>query len=259
MLNIINIIINMGTQGSFGYKIGRKVRLMRIEYDADLLWQTCVREIYILMKHYGSIEQLREAFDNLKEAKNKPKPEAIEKCKFYRDLTLLNESMEDWYYLTRNCQHSFINILDSGYFLNNGEKQGLIFLLDFNTNSVRYYSVNWNRTHGSLGNPSVEEHDTATIDEIMEFDDMPIKTMTEILTEMKDRYETYNIKFKVVDEEIKNIKNIIKKAKEMGGEQNILSKATELLDEMEWERKKLEMGYKYFYHRLELLNLLEDT
>ena len=34
----------MGTQGSFGYKIGRKVRLMHVQFDADLLWQVLVRE-----------------------------------------------------------------------------------------------------------------------------------------------------------------------------------------------------------------------
>ena len=73
----------MGTQGSFGYKIGRKIRLMHVQFDADLLWRICVREIYVLMKYYGSIESLRIAFVNLLEAKNKPKSEAIEKCKVF--------------------------------------------------------------------------------------------------------------------------------------------------------------------------------
>jgi hypothetical protein len=77
----------MGTQGSFGYKIGRKVRLMHVQFDADLLWYTCIRELYILMKHFGSIDLLREAFENLEEAKNKPTQEAIEKCKYYTDLS----------------------------------------------------------------------------------------------------------------------------------------------------------------------------
>jgi hypothetical protein len=83
--------------------------------------------------------------------------------------------------LTRNCQHSFINILDSGYFLNNGKKIGLIFLLDFNTNTVRYYSKGYDDTE--------EEYEKATIDEIMEFDDMPTKSYTEIVTETRERSE----------------------------------------------------------------------
>jgi hypothetical protein len=235
-------------QGSFGYKIGRKVRLMYVQYDADLLWQTCVREIYVLMKHFNSIDLLRQAFEKLNEAKNKPKTEAMEKCKPYMDLTVSNESTYDWQNLTRNCQHSYINILDSGYFLNNGKKEGLVFLLDFNTNSVRFYNVDFNKKE--------QEINSATIEEIMDYDDMPSKCMTEILTDTKERADKYNKEIRVVDEEIENIKNIIQKTKEMGGEQNILSKAKNLLDNTEWKRKKLELEYRYFYYRLDALNLI---
>jgi len=241
----------MGTQGSFGYKIGRKVRLMHVQFDADMLWQTCVREIYVLMKHYGTIEALCEAFENLKEAKNKPKPEAIEKCKPYIDLTVSFQNTDDWYCLVRNCQHSFINILDSGYFLNDGQKSGYIFLLDFNTNSVRFYFVDYNK--------SEHEYEKATIDEIMVFDDMPTKSMTEILTETKKRAEKYNENLKKVDNEIEKINSIIQKAKEMGGEQNIIQKANVLLDEMNWQKKKLQLDYRYFYHRLDALNLIDHN
>jgi hypothetical protein len=240
----------MGSQGSFGYKIGRKVRLMHVQFDADLLWQTCVREIYVLMKHYCSIDSLREAFENLKEAKNKPKKEAIEKCKPYTDLTVSHQSQreDDWYCLMRNCQHSFINILDSGYFLNDGQKSGYVFLLDFNTNTVRFYFVDWDKKE--------HEYETVTIDEIMLFDDMPTKSYAEIITDTKERSEKYNENLRKVDEEIERIKNIIQKANEMGGEQNIIQKANFLLDDMKWQRKKLEMDYRYFYHRMDALNLI---
>ena len=242
----------MGTQGSFGYKIGRKVRLMHVQYDADMLWQTCVREIFILMKHFGSVDLLREEFEKLAEAKNKPKPEAIEKCKSYTDLTVSYHNTGDWYCLTRNCQHSFINILDSGYFLNNGKKIGFIFLLDFNTNTVRYYSKGYDDTE--------EEYEKATIDEIMEFDDMPTKSYTEIVTETRERSEKYSEKLKRVDEEIENIKNLTKKAKEIGATLDMIQKTRELLLDMEIERKKLECDYRYFYHRLDALNLINhDT
>lgn len=238
----------MGTQGSFGYKIGRKVRLMHVQYDADMLWQTCVREIFILMKHFGSVDLLREAFEKLEEAKNKPKPEAIEKCKPYTDLTVSYQNTGDWYCLTRNCQHSYINILDSGYFLNNGEKSGLIFLLDFNTNSVRYYGVDWEKKE--------EEYEKATIDEIMEFDDMPTKSYTEIITETRERAEKYSEKLKKVDEEIEHIKNLTKKAKDLGATHDVLQRTSQLLWDMEHERKKLEWDYRYFFHRLDALNLI---
>ena len=239
----------MGTQGSFGYKIGRKVRLMHVQYDAYMLWQTCVREIFILMKHYGSIDLLRKAFEGLKEAKNKPKPEAIEKCKPYTDLTVSYQNTEDWYCLTRNCQHSFINILDSGYFLNDGQKTGHIFLLDFNTNSVRFYDKYYDN--------SEEELNTATIDEIMEFDDMPTKSYTEIVMDNKERAEKHYEKINKIDEEIEKLKTLTNKAKEIGATLDILQSASKLLSDLEFERKNLALDYRYFYYRLDALNLLK--
>jgi len=239
----------MGTQGSFGYKIGRKIRLMHVQYDADMLWQVLVREIYVLMKHYGSIELLREVFKNLLEAKNKPNQVAIEKCKVFTDLEVSYKNTDDWYCLTRYCQTSFINILESGYILNNGKNSGLVFLLDFNTNSVRFYCIDYEK--------KTTEYEKATIDEIMEFEDMPTKTYTELVTEMNSRFENYYNKVKKVDLEIERINNIIKKTKELGGEQNIISKANKLLDDIKWQKKGLEMEYRFFYHRLDALNLIE--
>lgn len=239
----------MGTQGSFGYKIGRKVRLMHVQYDADMLWQTCVREIFVLMKHFGSTELLRDAFENLQEAKNKPKLEAIEKCKPYTDLTVSYQNTGDWYCLTRNCQHSFINILDSGYFLNNGQKSGFIFLLDFNTNSVRFYDIDWEKKE--------HEREKATIDEIMEFDDMPTKSYTEIVSETRERAEKYVEKLRKVDEEIEKIQNMTKKAKELSAPLDMFQQIQLLLNEMTYQRTNLEQDYSYFIHRLDILNLLE--
>lgn len=241
----------MGTQGSFGYKIGRKIRLMYVQFDADLLWQILVREIYVLMKHYGSIESLREEFENLLEAKNKPNPEAIEKCKVFTDLQVSNKSTRDWYCLLRHCQHSFINILESGYFLNDGKKSGLIFILDFNTNSVRFYGVDWDKKE--------TEYEKATINEIMEFEEMPTKTYTEIVSEMNSRFENYDKQVKEVNLKIENINNIIKKTRELGGEQNIIDKAKKLLDDTDFEKTQLEMKYRFFYHRLDALNLIDHT
>jgi hypothetical protein len=239
----------MGTKGSFGYKIGRKIRLMHVQYDADLLWRILVREIYVLMKHYGSIESLREAFINLLEAKNKPKAEAIEKCKVFTDLEVSYKNTGDWYCLTRHCQHSFINILESGYFLNNGTDSGLVFILDFNKSSVRFYCVDYEK--------KIIEYEKATIDEIMEFEDMPEKTYTQIITEMNERFENYYKEVKTVDLEIEKINNVIKKAKELGGDQNVISKAVDLLEDMEIKKTALTMKYRFFYNRLLALDLIE--
>ena len=240
----------MGTKGSFGYKIGRKTRLMYVQYDADMLWQTCVREIFVLMKHYGTIELLQEAFENLKDAKGKPKQEAIEKCKYYIDLTAYpTPNLNDWYNLTRNCQHSFINILDTGYFLNNGSESGFVFLLDFNTKTVSFYGVNYD--------DSKQEYEKATIDEMMEFDDLPTKTYTEIVTETKIRAEKYSNIIKKYDDELDNIKELIQKVKEHQATQHMIEQANLLLEETRFQRSKLELEYRYFYHRMDALNLID--
>lgn len=242
----------MGTKGSFGYKIGRKVRLMRVQYDADLLWQILVREIYVLMKHYGTIESLRQAFENLISAKNKPKQSSIEKLKIFTDLNVSYQNMSDWDSLTRYCQHSFINILESGYFFNNGkEDDELVFILDFNTNSVYFYEKDWQNKK--------TENEKATIDEIMEFEDMPLKSYTQIVSEMNSRFENYNNNCEKVNQEIEKINNIIKKAQDLGGDQNVISKAKDLLYDMEWEKRKLESEYRFFYHRLDALNLIDHN
>ena len=118
----------MATIGAFGFKIGKKTRLMQIDSHADILWQTCVRELYILMKHYGTAEALCEAFKLLKDAKGKPKQDALEKCKYFTDIhNVANNHQQQhqqhqWDHLLKYCQHSYINTLESGYFLNNGEK-----------------------------------------------------------------------------------------------------------------------------------------
>jgi len=242
------LIIGMGTQGSFGYKIGRKVRLMHVQFDADLLWYTCIRELYILMKHFGSIDLLSEAFENLEEAKNKPTQEAIEKCKYYTDLSVSYQSTTDWYCLLRNCQHSFINILDSGYFLNDGQKAGYILLLDFNTNSVRFYGIHYDNTE--------YEYENKTIEEIMDFANMPTKTMTEILIDLKIKYDEQYEKLKKIDEKINNMNDIIKKVKEIKTDENtndiieIIQRANELKKDFEFQYKILQSEYRYFNHRM---------
>jgi len=242
----------MGTHGSFGYKIGRKVRLMKVQCDADLLWQILVREIYVLVKHYGTIESLRKAFEQLVEAKNKSKPKTcvIEKLKLFTDFSCDSES--EWYNLTRYCQHSFINILESGYFLNNGnDDDDFVFILDFNTNSVRFYGIDWQK--------KITEYEKATIEEIMEFEEMPEKSYTVIVSEMRDRFEKYNENLEKVNKELEKINTIIKKAQDLGGDQNVISKAKDLLYDMEWEKKKLKMEYRFFYHRLDALNLIDHN
>jgi hypothetical protein len=236
----------MGTQGIFGYIIGRKKRIIHVEHDADLLWQILVREIYVLMKHYVSKEALQTAFEKIKTTKGNPKPEDIEKFKMFKDFEIQND---EWSTLLRYCQSSFINILEAGYIVNQKEEYGRILILDFNKGSVSFYDKRHDNKDNLLK--------TATIEEIMEFEDMPTKTYTEIVSEMNDRFTIWYDKFKKVKDELEKLDRLKKEAKRQGAA-NIEDKVEKLIYDMEFERRELNRKRRVFYHRLKVLDLIEE-
>ena len=75
----------MVIKGVFGYIIGKKKRYIHVEDDADLLWKILVREIFILMKHYGTKEALKSAFEKIKVTKNNPNAANIKKCQIFSE------------------------------------------------------------------------------------------------------------------------------------------------------------------------------
>jgi hypothetical protein len=237
-------------QGTFGFIIGRKKRITYIKEDTEILWQVLVREIYVLMKHFKTKEALRDAFDNILFTRSNPKPEDIEKCRVFTDFNKTQESLNTWSTLLRHCQNSFINLLVSGYIIGENLEIGKVFILDFNKWSVKFYTKNLN------GN--ITDHDTATIDEIMNFEDMPTKTFTEITSEMHEKFNRFYSKLTRVNNELEKIKNIVDKAKQQNS-QNIVDQASKLLYEMRTERQKLLRGRRVFYHRLKALDLIDET
>ena len=245
----------MGTQGCFGYIIGKKKRIMQVQCDADLLWQILVREIYILMKHFKTKELLQEAFELIKITKSNPKLEDIEKCKIFTNFEIhnsyINTNKEDisWTNILHFCQSSYINILEAGYIINEKEENGLIFMLDFNKGSVKFYNKDLTK--------KIQEFNSATIEEIMEFDEMPTKSYKEIVSEMEEKFIQYYTNLSKIDEEINKLNNIKKKAQEQCAI-NIELKVKNLLDEMEFERTNINMGRRVFYNRLQALDLIEE-
>jgi hypothetical protein len=233
-------------QGFFGYTIGKKKYIMRVQQDADLLWQILVREIYVLMCHYKTKEELEKAFDKIKTAKNKPKQSDIEKCKIFTDYTL---PLNDWSSILRYSQLSYINLLESGYILNEKNDIGEIFMLDFNKGSVRHYRKD---IEGKT-----KEIDSVTIKEIMEFDDMPIKSYTEIVTEMSEKFQEYYKNYIRIEEEINKLLKLKTDARRQGAI-NIELKVNTLLDDMNNEKMKLNLSRRVFYNRLKALDLIED-
>lgn len=233
-------------QGFFGYTIGKKKYIMRVQQDADLLWQILVREIYVLICHYKTKEELEKAFDKIKTTKNKPKQTDIEKCKIFTDFTL---PLNDWSSLLRYSQLSYINLLESGYILNEKNDIGEIFMLDFNKGSVIHYRKD---IEGKI-----KEIDSVTIKEIMEFDDMPIKSYTEIVTEMSKKFQEYYKNYIRVEEEINKLLKLKADARRQGAI-NIELKVNTLLDDMNNEKMKLNLSRRVFYNRLKALDLIEE-
>ena len=212
----------MVTKGAFGYIIGKKKRLMPVNDDADLLWQLLVREIYVLMKHYKTKEDLQKAFEAIVVAKNKPNFGQTQQCKCFTDFENSDDDDWNWSALLRYCQSSFINILESGHILN--EKHGL---------------------------------DSAKIEEIMDFEDMPSKSYIEIVAEMRDRFAVFYENITKVRTEIEKLNKLLTESKRQGAA-NIEEKVDKLLYEMKIEERKLNAGRRVFYNRLKVLDLIEE-
>ena len=241
----------MTSEGMFGYIIGKKKRLMHVKKHSDFLWPILVREIYVLMNHFKTINALQEAFASVKTTKANVKPKEQEKGKYkvFTDLEEAEKTPDDWSTVLRYCQGSYINILDAGYIVNTSQEVGNIFILDFNKGITRFYSKDLNG--------KITELNAATIEEIMNFNDMPTKCYTEIVANMHQQFADFYEKYIKVQKEIDKLTSIIAQAK-MQCSYNIVEKAQTLLDDMLWERTKLIKARRVFYYRFKELNLIEE-
>lgn len=239
----------MGTQGSLGYKLGRKTRLIHVDCHAELLWQIVVRELYVLLQHFGSVSALREAFEKVQIVKPKhtPTPEAIERCKPYTSAGITTPMT--WRDLTTYCQHSLINVLETGYMLSNGEKWGHVCVVDFNQETVRFY-----RTYPTRLQEEELEH--ASLHEIETFEDMPVKRYEEIVQEDNARAEQFAQLIGDFDDKIAHIRKSLQNAKDIGATYEMLHTASQWLVETEAQRAKCVATYRYLYHRLDALSLI---
>jgi hypothetical protein len=239
----------MNSHGVFGFKIGKKKRMMKVQFDANLLWQILVREIFILMKHYGTKETLQIAFEKIKITKNNPSVDDIEKCKMFIDFEETSKH-KTWNDILRYCQSSFINILEANYIVNQKEESGFVFLLDFNKSNVNFYY----KTVDGI----TEQYNSATIEEIMEFDDMPTKNLTFILNEMKEMFCFWHTKYLTIEQEIEKM-IILKQNTKKQGAVNIEQKLNKLIDDNECMLRELNCSRRVFYNRLKVLELIDET
>jgi hypothetical protein len=264
----------MNGRGLFGYIIGKKKRMMYVCQDTELMWQILVREIYILMRHFGSKDALRAAFEKIQVvavAKNKPpNQKEFEHCKLFADFSdgeYWKTGVMEWSSLLRHCQNSFINLLEAGYILQSVERSGngngngngsgseRVFLIDFNKGCVNYY-MNYKGVGG--GGLCKKELNKATLEEIMGFEDMPARSYSDIVCDMAEKFAVFYQSLTKIRAEIEKLLELKRKAR---GENalNIEDKVDKLLDDMYWEEKQLHMCRRVFYHRLKAIDLIEDV
>jgi len=198
------------------------------------------------MKHYETKENLQKEFEKIKTIKNKPKLSDIEKFKLYTNFDL---PTDNWTSLLYYCQSSYINILDSGYILNETDEIGEVFMIDFNKGTVKYYKKHLDG--------KIKLIDTATLQEIMLFEDMPQKSYIEIVSEMKEKFIEYYKNYIKIEEEICKLQKL-KEDTIRQGAVNIELKVNNLLDDMLNEKKILNFKRRVFYNRLKILDLIEE-
>ena len=104
----------------------------------------------------------------------------------------------------------------------------------------------------------IKELNKATIEEIMEFDEMPTKNYNEIITEMKEHFTIWYDKYSKVQEEINKLKKLKQEVKKQGA-LNIEEKVDKLFYDMEWQKKLLNFERKTFYNRLKSLELIDES
>ena len=208
------------------------------------------------MKYYKSKELLKAAFEKIKVVKSNKNPTnlQLEQCKIFTNFSLIQEKEKGWNTLLYYCQSSYINLLEAGYLIKEEQDQesGLTFILDFNKGEVRYYYKK-----NTNNNNNIKILQSATIEEIMEYEEMPIKSYTDIMSEMRDQFDTYYTAFKKIQNEKEKILDLIKDAKAQNAI-NITDKLQTLLEEQLLEERTLHLSRRMFYYRLKALELIEE-
>jgi hypothetical protein len=198
------------------------------------------------MNKYKNNHALQEAFSKIKVIKHDKKTkftkDEIERIKYFNDYEINETNL-------RFCEASYINILEAGYIIKEPEEYGYIFILDFNKGSVRYYKKEIDG--------KINELNSATIEEIMTFEDMPTINHEELLSNMKSKFKIFFENYTKVTQELDKLYKIKQNARAQGAA-NIEDKVDKLIYDMKTEEKKLHLGRRVFYNRLKDLELLEE-
>ena len=107
----------MGTRGKFGFFYKGKYYMCYNHYDS---YPSYLGVHLLLEIIHADLDEWIKLLENIKEVSDEVKPteEDIEKLENYTNLTVSNESTNDWYCLLHLTQGSFYQVLNSGYMEN---------------------------------------------------------------------------------------------------------------------------------------------
>ena len=141
----------MGTQGLYGFILNGIYYLMYVHYDGDMLGSIMKREAYVILKHFGSIENVKKEFGEIKWRTSgfNPTKKEIELLEPWTNLEVENRTNKSWYCLLCHCQKSLIHTLESGYILLHDNKSpttnrpnylGFMCWWNLDTNIIEFYN-----------------------------------------------------------------------------------------------------------------------
>eukprot|EP01084_Bolivina_argentea_P254840 428523_1 len=107
----------MGTRGIHAFYFKGKLYVVYNQFDSyyDGLGNDLLSELRAALEIDPELKNWIALILQLKPTVYEPTPEDIQNLKQYTDLTVSNQSEQDWYCLLRKCQGSFIKVLNSGY------------------------------------------------------------------------------------------------------------------------------------------------
>lgn len=140
----------MGTRGLYGFILNGIYYLMYVHYDGDMLMSVMKREAYVILKYYGSIENVKKEFGEIKwrTCGLNPTKKEIELLEPWTNLEVENRTTKSWYCLLHYCQKSLIHTLESGYILlhdnkppttNRPDYSGFMCWWNLDSNTIEFY------------------------------------------------------------------------------------------------------------------------
>mmetsp|Transcript_14809 Transcript_14809/g.16397 ORF Transcript_14809/g.16397 Transcript_14809/m.16397 type:complete len:170 (+) Transcript_14809:277-786(+) len=138
----------MGTRGLFGYYHKGNFYVVYNHWDSypSGLGEAILDEVLSIIKP-TQLQSWIERIDSIKviDPNTKPTPEDVKKTVGSHDLSVSDQSLDDWYCLLRGCQGSLSAVLCSGYLLNHTQQSGepdweeYSYILNLDSNSFDYY------------------------------------------------------------------------------------------------------------------------